>query len=366
MTGKNGLVPMEGKTFRLGEYRITDFGSGLINWEAHHDLGEQRSGRCHRLREVLVLGEFEQEKSGYLKGEFLDLLKSLPPWTLTRYFCLASHLHVVGTGRRPDKDLLAEIGYPGIHQESVSKQAGDKKTETFRLGRYRITFAPNNEFSWEALGNGNKIVTGNCTLESGILLMGTRQGIQEEQNKREYVQQLRRLPLWNRTRVWGLHDVLQSCQVPAKSKIDYFIQRLPPTPKRGPFIKKTAAKEKFGFDKQPEKIQQNRIKCWKLSLPASLWSWRPKRPNFPRVCSFFSWGFKLPTLPGNFFRWSRLIKPGNPSITGKVRGKDWIIWLSLVLVGLLLALIVTTLYLVNKKSHGHYHSREHNHRSKDH
>ncbi len=115
--------------------------------------------------------------------------------------------------------------------------------------------------------------------------MGSRQGIQEEKNKRKYVQQLLRLPLWNRTRVWGLHDVLQSCQVPAKSK-----------------------KEKFGFDKQPEKIQQNRIK----------------------------------------------------------KGKDWIIWLSLVLVGLLLALIVTTLYLVNKKSHGHYHSREPNHRSKDH
>jgi hypothetical protein len=331
---------MEGKTFRLGEYRITDFGASLIHWEAHHDLGGQRSGRCHRLREVLVLGEFEQEKSGYLKGEFLDLLKSLPPWTRTRYFCLASHLHVVGTGRRPDKDLLAEIGDQRIHQESVPKQAGDKKTETFRLGRYRITFAPNNEFSWETLGDGNKIVTGNCTLESGILLMGPRQGIQEEQNKREYVQQLRRLPLWNRTRVWGLHDVLQSCQVPAK--------------------------EKFGFDKQPEKIQQNRIKNWKLSLPASLWSWRPKRPNFPRACSFFSLGFKLPTLPGNIFRWPRLIKPGNPSITGRVKGKDWIIWLILVLVGLLLALIVTTLYLVNKKSHGHYHSMEHNHRSKDH
>jgi hypothetical protein len=38
----------------------------------------------------------------------------------------------------------------------------------------------------------------------------------------------------------------------------------------------------------------------------------------------------------------------------------------LALVGLLLALLLTILYLVNKKSHGHYHSREHYYRSKDH
>jgi hypothetical protein len=196
--------------------------------------------------------------------------------------------------------------------------------------------------------------------------MGPRQGIQGEQNKREYIQQLRRLPLWNRTRVWGLQDVLQLCQVPAKSKIQYFIQRLPQTPKRRPFIKKAASKEKFEFDKQPEKIQQNRIKNWKLSLPASFWSWRPKRPNFPRVCSFFSLGLRLPSLSGNFFRWSRPKKPGNPSIAKVAKGKNWMIGVSLLLAGLLLALLVTTLYLANKKGHGHYRSREHNHRSKDH
>jgi hypothetical protein len=48
------------------------------------------------------------------------------------------------------------------------------------------------------------------------------------------------------------------------------------------------------------------------------------------------------------------------------KGKNWMIWVSLLLVGLLLALFVTTLYLANKKGHGHYHSREHNHRSNDH
>ena len=174
IAGKNSRGPMEGKTFRLGEYRITDFGASLIHWEAHHDWGGS-DGRCHRLREVLVLGEFEQEKSGYLKGEFLDLLKSLPPWTRTRYFCLASHLHVVGTGRRPDKDLLARLETKGFTKNRCLNRLGIKKG-AFRLGRYRITFAPNNEFSWETLGDGNKIVTGNCTLESGILLMGPRRG----------------------------------------------------------------------------------------------------------------------------------------------------------------------------------------------
>ena len=133
-----------------------------------------------------------------------------------------------------------------------------------------------------------------------------------------------------------------------------------------PFIKKATSKEKFGFDEPPEKIRQNRIKDWKLSLPAFPWSWRPKRPNFPRVCFFFSLGFNLPSLPGNLFRWSRLKKSGNPSIAKVAKGKNWMIWVSLLLVGLLLALLVTNLYLANKKGHGHYHSREHNHRSNDH
>jgi hypothetical protein len=36
------------------------------------------------------------------------------------------------------------------------------------------------------------------------------------------------------------------------------------------------------------------------------------------------------------------------------------------LAGLMLALLLTTLYLVNKKSHGHYRSWEHYHKSKGH
>ena len=364
MTGKNGRMPMEGKTFRLGEYRITDFGSGLIIWEAHHDFGVQRSGRCHQLTEVLVLGEFEQENSGYLKGEFLDQLKSLPPWNRTRHFCLASQLQLVGAGGRPDQKLMEKIAGQRIHQESVPKQAEDKKMGTYRLGRYRITVASDNGFVWETLRDGNKIVTGNCTLESGILLIGPQQGVKEEQNKREYIQQLRRMPLWNKTRVWGRHDVLQSCQEPAKSKILFFIQRPPQTPIPQHLIKKTRSDEKLKFDKQPEKIQQNRIKSWKPSLPDSLWSWKLARPDLSRICSFLSSVFKPPSVPGIFSRWSQRIKPGNPPLAERAKGKNWIIWVGLA--GLMLALLLTTLYFVNKKSHGHYRSWEHYHKSKDH
>jgi len=264
--------------------------------------------------------------------------------------------------------LLAEIRYQGIHQESMSKQAGDKKTETFRLGRYQITFASDNEFFWEKLGDGNKIVTGNCTLESGILLMGPQQGNKGEQNKREYLQQLRRLPQWERARVWGRHDVLQPCQIQAKSKIPYSIQRPPQTPKRRPLIKKTGYDENYEFDKGAEKFQKNRFKNWMPSWLYSLWNWKPTRPNFSRVCSFLSSVFKLPSLQGVFFRRSWLIKPRTPPTpkAGRAKGKSWIIWVILALVGLLLALLLTTFYLVNRKSHGHYRSWEHYYRLKDH
>jgi hypothetical protein len=82
----------------------------LIGWEAHNDFGVQWSGRCHQWREVLVVGEFKEEKTGFLKGQSLDRLKTLPPWNHTQYFCLSSQLQMVGAGRGFDNDRLKEIG----------------------------------------------------------------------------------------------------------------------------------------------------------------------------------------------------------------------------------------------------------------
>jgi hypothetical protein len=354
---------MEGKTFRLGEYLITDFGSGLIGWEAHHDFGGQRSGRCHQWGEVLVLGEFEEEKTGYLKGEFLDRLKTLPPWDHSRYFCQSSQLQAVGAGRALDNNLLKKIGARGIQRKVASGRTGTDEAGPFRLGRYRITAVSDREFVWETWGDGKTIVKGNCSLESGILLLGPPQGPTREQNKREFIQHLRRLPRWQETLIWCRHNVLQPSQAPIKLKIPWSLQRLQ-IPKRR--LKKTGVVEKFVTDKRAEKPKRSRFKNWRPSLLDFMRSWKPSWPSFSRVRSSLVPGFKLPLPSRIFSRWSQPKKPENPPRSGKAKEKSWVIWASFIFIGLLLALLLTTLYVVLKNTHNQYHVWKHFHKSKDH
>jgi hypothetical protein len=354
---------MEGKTYRLGEYLITDFGSGLIGWEAHHDFGVQRSGRCHQWGEVLVLGEFEEEKTGYLKGEFLDRLKTLPLWNHSRYFCQSSQLQTVGAGRGLDNELFKEIGTRGLHRKSESEQAGDNRTRAFRLGRYRITAVSDHELFWETWADGNTIVKGNCSLESGILLLGPPQGPTSEQNKREFIQHLRRLPRWQETLIWCRHDVLQPSQTTIKLKIPRSPQR-PQIPKRR--LKKTGVDETFVTDKRAEKPRRSRFKNWRPSLLNFMRSCKPSWPSFSRIRSALVSGFKLPLPSRIFSRWSRPKKPENPPLSGQAKEKSWVIWASFIFIGLLLALFLTTLYVVLKNSHDHKHEWKHFHKSKDH
>jgi hypothetical protein len=354
---------MEGKTFRLGEYRITDFGSGLIGWEAHYEFGVQRSGRCFQLEEILVLGEFEEEKTGYLKGEFLDRLTALPPWNHTRYFCLSSQLQTVGTGRVFDNDQLKEIGARELQRKSTAEGIGATETGPFRLSRYRITSIPDKGFVWESWGDGNTVVTGNCSLESGILLMGPPMGLKELQNKREFIQHLRRLPRWQETLFWCRQDVLRPTQVPAKPKIPWPLQR-PQIPKQR-FIK-TKGVKKSGANEGAEKSTwsgfTNRIPLWR----GLVWRWQPAWPSLSRVRVSLASGFKFPSLPRIFSRRPRPKQPDEPPLSGKSLRKTRIIWASLILALLLLALFLTTLYLVSKSGHGHSHYWKHYYKSQDH
>lgn len=354
---------MEGKTFRLGEYLITDFGSGLIGWEAHHDFGLQRSGRCHRWGKVLVLGEFEEEKSGYLKGEFLDRLKTLPPWDHTRYFCLSSQLRMVNAGRGFDNTLLKEIGDQGIQRKVQSGRTGADEAGPFRLGRYRITAVPDREFIWETWGDGNTIVKGNCSPESGILLMGPAQGLSGEQNKREFIQQLRRLPLWQDTRLWCRQDALQPCRIPVGTKIP---RPLPPPQIPKPRFIKSGGAANFETGKKAEKLKRDQFKNWK-SLWPDLWrNWKPERPRFSRIRSFWASGVKFPSLPWVFSRLPRPKQPGGLSPPLKARGKRRRIAAIFILVAILMALLLTTLYLVLKSGLDHSHYWKHHYKPKDH
>ena len=95
--------------YRLGEYRITDYENGRLSWERHVDFGVQRSGDGYILGDTLILGPASHEENGFLIGEFLDRLKKIPVWEKTRYYCHASELLEVATGRELTEDFLTRI-----------------------------------------------------------------------------------------------------------------------------------------------------------------------------------------------------------------------------------------------------------------
>ena len=66
--------------YRLGEYLITVSESGQVEWQAHAPLAMERRGYCFILGNILIFGQCRDEDDGYLKMEFHDRLRKLPPW----------------------------------------------------------------------------------------------------------------------------------------------------------------------------------------------------------------------------------------------------------------------------------------------
>jgi hypothetical protein len=84
---------MNESIYRLGEYRITEYENGLLRWETHFNFGVQRSGKCYIFGDILIIGHWSNEGSGYLQLEFSELLQKLPIWnkTLLAGNSMASH-----------------------------------------------------------------------------------------------------------------------------------------------------------------------------------------------------------------------------------------------------------------------------------
>jgi len=98
-------------SYRLGRYEIIKKENGEVGWEAHAGFGGLRAGRCFIEGEILLIGPYETEKLGFLKGEFIQHLNKLPKWEKTKYYCSSYTIYNCKTGRiprnfGPDEDLV--------------------------------------------------------------------------------------------------------------------------------------------------------------------------------------------------------------------------------------------------------------------
>lgn len=175
------------------------------------------------------MGPALNERSGFLKGEFLDDLKSLPVWTKTRSYCVGFHVFHSHTGKRvsefemhcwqkdwahqtshtghiqiqnPASEASIEIQYPGKTSGGIS----------YSLNHHEIVPMGDGQVIWKKCGTHNRITIGNCLIREDILFIGP--GEQEEPGilKKEFHQRLKMLPCWNLTRYYLHGFALQDCQ----------------------------------------------------------------------------------------------------------------------------------------------------------
>jgi hypothetical protein len=207
--------------YRLGEYRIAEDEHGLLRWETHFNFGVQRSGKCYIFGNVLILGKWSHEESGYLQLEFSELLKKLHIWNRTQYYCFISELLDVSTGQGITNDFLEN--YKTLTINSISKPIMNITPGLFKLGKYRITVADNADISWQTYEGLDKIIGGHCIIESDLLLIGPQEYEEGNQKKRAFLDKLNKLPRWDKTMAWCRSTVLRPCSVEPERTENYNI-----------------------------------------------------------------------------------------------------------------------------------------------
>ena len=298
---------MNESIYRLGEYLIREYENGLLRWETHFNFGVQRSGKCYIFGNILILGNWSHEESGYLQLEFSELLQKLPVWNGTHYYCFASELSDVSTGQSLMNDFLER--YIALTRSTGSKPLMNMSPGMFRLGRYQITVNDNGEVSWQTYGGLNRVVGGRCVFESGILFMD-EQEYEGDQSKREFLKKLTQLPKWDNSAAWCRSLVLRACQHKQSEN-------------SGSIAHNQDTMDEYSFNYKPSAPYLNAY----------------KEPNKRLLLSGFNWLEKV---------WHRICG-----------GKRWLKYLiPLVLVGLMLGLVMI-LHSLEKKSDLHHWSKDH-------
>jgi len=211
--------------YKLGEYKIIESDTGELRWEAHFGFAMLQEGRCFRKGTILFIGPAENERVGFLKGDFLDHIKPFPAWSETKYCCRGLEIYHCKTSKRVTKqEMLLWILDRGIdegdslHSEesgqrsdniSVRLAAGDV---AFRLQRYEITKKANGQILWKTPAGPNTVRGGTCTVLEDILFIGQRQDTQANLIRRQFLANLQQLPKWDQTRYYSPKSSLYDCR----------------------------------------------------------------------------------------------------------------------------------------------------------
>ena len=215
---------MKAKTYRLDEYKIIQFDTGQLMWEAHFGFGQFQTGRCFAKGSILFIGPAENRENGFLKGEFLDDLKRYPQWIGTKYFCIGFDIKHCKNGKRLTiKELmwwtLCHSSGEGvkIHRDASRNFSNSAATEKvkenveYRLQQDEIIVRTDGQIVSRTFTRSNFVKSGNCFILENILFIGLQQNEPFALNKRQFIVKLCQLPRWDRTNFFCKRFSLNAC-----------------------------------------------------------------------------------------------------------------------------------------------------------
>ena len=214
---------MKATIYKLGEHIIIESDTGELSWEAHFGFGALQEGRCFRKGRILFIGPAENERPGFLKGEFLDHLKPFPAWLKTEYYCRGLEVYHCKTNKRVTKAEMVlwtlnrgideggriVIEKPGHPSDNASNRRA-RRDGAFRLQRYEIIKKTDGQIVWKTSTGPNTVSGGTCIILEDILFIGSQQNEQSNLLKRQFLANLQQLPKWDQTKYYcprlSLHD----------------------------------------------------------------------------------------------------------------------------------------------------------------
>jgi len=204
---------MQHTAYRLGEYKIIEYEHGDLWWETHIGLGSSKSGKCFINGDILFIKPSDSIRPGFLKGEFLDHLKKLPKWEKTKYYCASYKIHECKSGR--SKPLFGRLDGWSQHEAILNDGSTQRQTPeirrksvkvdttehiSYKLDRYKITEMNNGQLFWKSPSGLGTLKKGRCHIKGSILFLEPGETEQSSLLKREFMQQLIRLPDWEKTK----------------------------------------------------------------------------------------------------------------------------------------------------------------------
>jgi hypothetical protein len=204
---------MQNTAYRLCEYKIIENEHGDLWWETHIGLGSSKSGKCFINGDILFIKPSDSMGPGFLKGEFLDHLDKLPKWEKTKYYCASFKIRESKSGsRKPvfkeldsrlqDKAILKDGSTQRETADTMRKSVKVDTTEhiSYKLDRYKITEMNIGQLLWKSPGGLGTLKKGRCHIKDSILFLEPGETEQSSLLKKEFMQQLIRLPDWERTK----------------------------------------------------------------------------------------------------------------------------------------------------------------------